>query len=303
MIKDNIIRAAFLKTSLLAAVWSGVALAEGVPEPTGVPVAGGSDARQLVARYGTILASKPVGVGGLTAWTVKKGQGTVVLYTTADAQALFAGVVWDARTGRNLSDPLQAVVPNVQASQSVAGPVVEEKEMPVLRMAAAFDGEFRGELPESIKTVDSLAGVREGRGDVADTLYIIVDPRCPRSRQAFQATRPYVERGVTIKWIPTAALGDPSNGVPMAASILQADDEHILERMLGKNEKIKTPPTKETAEALQNNLSFLFAAFSHNSEQPAGVPVAFYIDRRINKPRMMTGVWSNVVLEELLGKI
>lgn len=255
------------------------------------------DASSLVSRYGTIVDRRDVGAGGLTAWTVEKGGRRVVLYTTADAQALFTGVVWDAATGRNLSD---AFVPG---GTSVPRIVQQPPEQTGVRVAAAFDGKFSGAVPASMQAVDSLAGIKEGRGGIADTLYIIVDPRCPYCRKAYNITRDYVKKGYSIKWIPVVALGDPANGVPLAATILQSGDKNIIERVLGKHEQIRTPPSKETEAALSTSLAFMFAAFERNGGQQAGVPVGFFIDRRSGKPRMMTGVSEKVVLEDIFGKL
>jgi len=264
----------------------------------------GLDPAAVVSRYGKITDRRPVGVGGLTAWTVEHGGRKVVLYTTADTQAIFTGVVWDAATGRNLSDQFIPGIPGsvTVAARPMAIPSVVA-EQPGVRVAAAFDGKFTGTIPESMKTVDSLAGIKEGNGGIADTLYIIVDPRCPYCRKAYNITREYVKKGYTIKWIPTVALGDPANGLPLAATILQSKDKDVLERVMGKHEQIRTQATKETEEALRTSLAFMFAAFEQNGGQQAGVPVAFFIDRRTGKPRMMTGVSEMVVLEDIFGKL
>jgi hypothetical protein len=259
------------------------------------------DPSVVVSRYGKIVDRHPVGVGGLTAWTVEKAGRKVVLYTTSDAQAIFAGVVWDAATGRNLSDQFISGNDAITAQPMVIPPVAAEQ--PGVRAAAAFDGKFTGDIPESMKTVDSLAGVKEGKGGIADTLYIIIDPRCPYCRKAYNITREYVKKGYTIKWIPVVALGDPANGLPLAATILQSKDKDVVERVLGKHEQIKTQPTKETEEALRTSLAFMFAAFEKNGGQQAGVPVAFFIDHRTGKPRMMTGVSEMIVLEDIFGKL
>ncbi len=219
-----------------------------------------------------------------------------MLYTTSDAHAIFTGVVWDAATGRNLSDQF---IPGAQPI--AASPIAPEQ--PGVRAAAAFDGKFTGPIPESMKTVDSLAGITEGKGGIADTLYIIVDPRCPYCRKAYSITRQYVQKGYTIKWIPAVALGDPVNGLPLAATILQSKDKKVVERLLGKHEQIRTQPTKETEEALRSSLAFMRAAFAHNGGQQPGVPVAFFIDRRTGKPRMTTGVSELVVLEDIFGRL
>lgn len=264
---------------------------EDVVGPQAAQPADALDAAVVVSRYGTITESRPVGVGGLTAWTVEKGGRKVVLYTTGDAEAIFTGIVWNAATGRNLSDQFSSVnvaQGGVRAPSAAPNPV----------RSSAFDGDFTAEIPESMKTVDSLAGFKEGDGDIANTLYIIIDPRCPYCRSAYDISREYVKRGFSIKWIPTVALGDPANGLPLAATLLQSEDPDAIDRVLGHRQPVKTQPTKETEDALSLNLAFMFAAFEQNGAQQAGVPVAFFIDRRTGHPRMMTGVSERVVLED-----
>ncbi|MCX2889476.1 MULTISPECIES: hypothetical protein [unclassified Pseudomonas] len=266
---------------------------------------------QRVSRYGRIVSARPVGLGGLTAWTVEKNGHQVVLFSTPDSAVLFTGVAWNAETGSNISDAFlpgvaQAVVaPPVAApvAAAPAAPQMSPVEAPNVREAAAMDGSFKGAIPESMKTVDSLAGIKEGKGGIGDTVYIIIDPRCPYCREAYNLTRAYAAKGHSIKWIPSAALGNPADGVPLAATILQAKDQKMLARVLGKHEQVRSEPSPETVEQLSTNLAFLFAAFEHNGKEQAGVPAAFFIDHRTGKPRMMTGLSQAVVLEDIFGKL
>ncbi|PYB71064.1 hypothetical protein DMX11_20790 [Pseudomonas sp. LB-090624] len=266
---------------------------------------------QRVSRYGRIVSARPVGLGGLTAWTVEKNGHQVVLFSTPDSAVLFTGVAWNAETGSNISDAFlpgvaQAVVaPPVAApvAAAPAAPQMSPVEAPNVREAAAMDGSFKGAIPESMKTVDSLAGIKEGKGGIGDTVYIIIDPRCPYCREAYNLTRAYAAKGHSIKWIPSAALGNPADGVPLAATILQAKDQNMLARVLGKHEQVRSEPSPETVEQLSTNLAFLFAAFEHNGKEQAGVPAAFFIDHRTGKPRMMTGLSQAVVIEDIFGKL
>ncbi|MBK4987445.1 MULTISPECIES: hypothetical protein [Pseudomonas] len=268
---------------------------------------------QRVSRYGRIVEARPVGLGGLTAWTVEKNGHQVVLFSTPDSAVLFTGVAWNAQTGANISDaflpgvahmpgpapaPVAAAVPAVPVA-----PLMSPVESANVHEAAAMDGTYKGDIPESMKTVDSLAGVKEGKGGIGDTVYIIIDPRCPFCREAYNLTRAYAAKGHTIKWIPSAALGNPAEGVPLAATILQANDKQTLARVLGKHEPIRSEPSPETVEQLSTNLAFLFAAFDNNGKDQAGVPAAFFIDHRTGKPRMMTGLSQAVVLEDIFGKL
>jgi len=271
---------------------------------------------QRVSRYGRIVNARPVGLGGLTAWTVEKNGHQVVLFSTPDSAVLFTGVAWNAETGTNISDAfLPGVAPAAAAAPAtplpatpavVAAPaaaLMSPVEAANVREAAAMDGSYTGDIPESMKTVDSLAGVKEGKGSIGDTVYIIIDPRCPFCREAYNLTRAYAAKGHSIKWIPSAALGNPADGVPLAATLLQAKDQKTLERVLGRHEPIRSEPSPQTVEQLSTNLAFLFAAFENNGKQQAGVPAAFFIDHRTGKPRMMTGLSQAVVLEDIFGKL
>ena len=315
--------------AMLAALAAGVSVAHAAPAQSAdlsafITAQGAAQANpaqqelddltaQRVSRYGRIVSARPVGLGGLTAWTVEKNGHQVVLFSTKDSAVLFTGVAWNAETGSNISDAFlpgvaQAVVapPGAAAAAApapLAAPQMSPVEAPTVREAAAMDGSFEGAIPESMKTVDSLAGIKEGKGGIGDTVYIIIDPRCPYCRQAYNLTRAYAAKGHSIKWIPSAALGNPADGVPLAATLLQTKDQKVLARVLGQHEQVRSEPSPETVEQLSTNLAFLFAAFEHNGKEQAGVPAAFFIDHRTGKPRMMTGLSQAVVLEDIFGKL
>ena len=255
----------------------------------------GLDPAVVIQRYGTILHREPLGVGGLTAWTVEKNGQRVVLYSTSDSQAIFSGIVWDSATGRNVSDSVHPVA----SAALTAGMAAHAAE-------GALLGPYSGPIPESIKTIDSLVGIKEGQGGPGETLYVIWDPRCPYCRRAYQNTREYVKHGFTIKWIPTAALPDPDQGTALAATILQAppsQQANLLARVLGQHESLSAVPTEATRAALARNLQFFFAAFQNNGIERAGVPAAFFLDRRTGQPRMMTGISEMPVIEAVFGRL
>lgn len=291
---------------------------------TPVPQAGGGtealQAAQAMAsdpvmahltRYGTPVTKQVMPVGGLTMWTVISKNGkTVKLYTTADGKALVSGVVWNLETGANVTDSaaLPMPLPGADANFAARLPQVVAPATPTSNLVtgrhvlpAAFDGKAPTEIPEAIRLVDGLAGFKEGKGGPADTLYVIIDPRCPYCRSAYLKTREHVAKGMTIKWIPTAALGRPEQGLPLATTILRSKDPSVLERVLGKHEPIATVPTQPDVAALNNNLDFMFEAFKQNGEPSPGVPVAFFVDRRSGKARMMMGVSEQAVIDDILG--
>jgi hypothetical protein len=272
------------------------ASASGVePAHGGLAVINGLDAAAVIQRYGTILHRQALGVAGLTAWTVAKDGHRLVLYSTSDGQAIFSGIVWDSATGKNLSD---SVLPVANAASPVG--------MSAAAAGGALLGRYSGPIPESIKTIDSLVGIKEGQGGPSETLYVIWDPRCPYCRRAYANTREYVKRGFTIKWIPAAALPNPEQGWALAATILQAppaQQANLLRRVLGEHEPLATVPTEATRTTLTRNLQFFFAAFQNNGIGRAGVPAAFFLDRRTGQPRMMTGISELPVIEAVFGKL
>ena len=101
-------------------------------------------------------------------------------------------------------------------------------------------------------------------------------------------------------------LGNDQQGNALSATILQAKPDQqfeILRQVLGNKEEIATQPAKETLEALGRNAAFFFAAFQNNRVDQAGVPVAFFLDKRTGQPRMLTGVSEIPILEEIFGKL
>ncbi len=262
------------------------------------------DQEILLKRYGTVMDKRPLGVGGLTAWTLEKNGHRVMLYTTADGQAVISGVVWDTMTGRNISEQVGVMAPGIlplPATTGVAPALLTSS------VTGALVGPYSGPIPESIKAVDSLAGIKEGKGGAADTLYAIFDPRCPYCRKVYGVTRDYVKRGFTIKWIPSTALGRPDDGIPLAATVLQAkpsEQADILRRVLGEKEQIRSVPTKATTDALAQNLDFFYSAFRNNSSSGTmGVPVGFFLDKKTGSPRMITGVSELPIIQSIFGRL
>lgn len=258
------------------------------------------NAQQVMERYGKVVDQRLIGAGGLTAWTMEKNGRRVVLYTTPDVGVIISGVVWDAATGQNLSDQFAIKPVGLPVGAAATAQPLAQPEN------GALVGKYNGAIPESITAVNSLAGIKEGKGGPADTLYVIFDPRCSYCRRAYHETRPYVKRGFSIKWIPAVALGNPEQGIPLAATVLQAkpaQQADILRRVLGNKEEIETAATKETQASLARNLEFFFAAFQNNRVDEAGVPVAFFLDKRTGKARMMKGLSELPVIEAVFGKL
>ena len=110
---------------------------------------------QRVSRYGRIVNARPVGLGGLTAWTVEKNGHQVVLFSTPDSSVLFTGVAWNAETGVNISDAFLPGVAqmnnprpaNPPVAAAPAAPLMSPVEATNVREAAAMDGQYHGAVP------------------------------------------------------------------------------------------------------------------------------------------------------------
>lgn len=255
---------------------------------------------QDIEKYGRIVGHKTLSQYGLQAWIVEKNGNRVVLYAFDGSNTIFTGIVWDARTGVNVSDQFVPLVQQAEMTEPVQG-----NGMPMIsspNRVGALESVYEGDIPESMNMLEALAGYKEGVGGIADTVYIIIDPRCNYCAQAYRNTRKYIARGYTIKWIPTVALGQPETGIPLAATILQEQDPNIIAKVLDEHANITTEPTEETLGKLADNLDFLIAVFKQNGNKPAGVPAAFFIDHRSGEPRMLLGVSEDVVLQEIFGK-
>jgi hypothetical protein len=208
-----------------------------------------------------------------------------------------------------LSAPTSAT-PVATATPTSYAPTPVESVEAVPNARFAMDGHIDGTVPKSIQTLDGLAGVTEGEGGPGDTVYVIIDPRCPHCQEAFRDSRRFVA-GHTIKWIPALALADPASGKMLAATLLQnRKDGHmdagLLMRLLGDHEQIRTEPTSETLNDLDHNLAFLYAAFEENAGTAPGqtvgigVPAVFLLDHRTGKPRMFSGLPATA-LTDLFG--
>lgn len=156
-------------------------------------------------------------------------------------------------------------------------------------------GEYKGEVPELIKFVDGLAGFKEDPSKSAvDTLYVVYDPRCPYCHKFFETTRSLdlKSKGVTIKWLPTLALGDARVGtkdaeLAVAGLTLKGgkDDKAFADSF--DNIAPDVTVTSEHQTRLEENLRFLLDS-SQAQGVTAAVPTAFYLDKKSGQPRMIS---------------
>lgn len=273
--KKSIVSGLIATVSVLlaqAAVAASLALPAGVVKPP------------FFDKQGISVLSYQKGPSGLNVWKVERDGVRTVFYTTSDNKALISGVVWDAKTGANLSD--QFITADMRAVAQGQG--------------AQFSP---GKVPDAIKGIASLVGVREGGGDADKTLYIIFDPRCGHCHAVYKKTRQYVANGGTIKWIPVTVLGQPEAGVRLVSDILQARNpvQALAAAMADKNSG--SQPSAQTLKAVSENEAYFWAAFERNpSAGNAGVPVAFFVTRQ-GVPQMVGGIDDDILLNQIFADI
>lgn len=242
------------------------------------------------------------GVGGLNIWQVEKGSTKTVFYSTPDNKVLMSGVLWDAATGANMSDAYitAEMVANPVALAAAAPPAAIPDVTAVLLKEGMFGPKITS---EAINNIAPLVGVKEGRGTIDKTLYIMFDPRCPYCHSVYNKTRAYVKAGGTIKWLPVVVLGDKANGVRLVADILQArDPAAAMVKVFGKPVGVATADAS-TTKVVRDNEAYFFAAFDRNKAVgQAGVPVAFF-ETKTGEPQMVSGIDDDELLKRILADI
>jgi hypothetical protein len=252
-----------------------------------------------VLSLGEIVDMREMPENNLTAWLIRAPNGRqMTFYTTADGKNIFSGTVWDLATKQNINQ-----VFDTNASVGITGSAGQSvQEVVQTDGGSSLLGKYTGEIPEAIKALDSLGGPKIGNGGPGETLYVIIDPRCPYCHQAYDSLKPYMDKGVTIKWIPTVALGQPEQGLPQANAVLHARTRAELDKIMTDPKAYPRALEGKDGEDLQRNLSFMFQAFEQNGGQ-AGVPAAFFVDKNTGQPRMMMGLSEEAVIQAILGKL
>jgi len=243
-----------------------------------------------IAAYGKIITKKKIDEY-LTAWVVEKNTKRIILYTTNNQNIVLAGIAWDVKTKENLNKQFD----NYMFAQNK----IDNKEN-IYSTQPNKNKIFQ--TPEAISTLNSLDGIKEGNGNVIDTLYIIFDPKCSYCRQAYQKSRKYITSGKSIKWIPALVLGNSIESQMQAAAILQADSNdqaNILKRILGDKEQSNLKPNSKTLNSLQKNKDYFFAAVKNSNIPQAGVPIGFFFDKNKGKPRVLMGLSEDEILDDI----
>lgn len=131
-----------------------------------------------------------------------------------------------------------------------------------------------------------------------NTVYIMYDPRCPYCHNIYEMTKAddLKAKGITVKWLPTTALGVSSTHddvVLNATYAMQAKNLNEFDGVFngGSSAPNGFVPNDEQLESLNNNLEFLRASANqvYGENAPLSVPAMMFIDKRLNEPRLIFG--------------
>lgn len=257
--------------------------------------------KSAVEAFGTV--EKQQTIGSMTANVVRTDNGQAIVYSTNDGKNLIMGDVYDLN-GKPLFDKLLSEVYNIPMGDN---PVAAGAGTGIGQVL----GEYTGDVPEAFTYLESLGGYKEDPSkSPADTVYVIYDPRCPYCHEFFRKTRgiDLKAKGVTIKWLPTTALGqaDPGSDVEkLAAKGLHIQNAEEFEKTFGQNPD--TPDiivTDEDRAKLSENLAMLFGSTEelYGPNAPKAVPTAFYLDKQAGLPRLLAGPNEDTAFKTIFGE-
>lgn len=202
-------------------------------------------------------------------------------------------------------------------SQPVAAPVAQapsQQPVPTTNADAQIGGielavgKYEGEVHPIVNILDGLQGFKYDKSvPAADTVYIIYDPRCPYCHTLFDKiqTIDLKAKQITIKWLPTLALGEDAEAAKRAVSSLAAKSVEEFETSFKSETDFSGVTLSQSdQDALNENMAFLFEASDQTfgENHPKSVPAAFFINKKTGAPNMMYGASDDAVFKQIFGE-
>lgn len=209
--------------------------------------------------------------------------------------------------------------PSIETAAPVAAPVatapaaapVEAQPAAAVEAPLGFAmavGKFEGEEHPIVNILDSLKGFKyDDSVAAADTVYIVYDPRCPYCHNLFDriSNIDLKEKQITVKWLPSLALGTDENGEKLAAMALRAKTVEDFGASFVKGvDTSGVTVTQADKDVLNENMAFLFEASDQTfgQDHPKSVPAAFFIDKATGTPNMMYGASDDAIFKQIFGE-
>lgn len=230
----------------------------------------------FIAERGATVVKVEPGPGGMTAYTALKDGKPFVVFTSADQQVTMVGVLFDSKTGANLSDAYVDRANAMRVTGAASTPIVPRatgaSAAPAMSANDVFAGRAAHQPIAEMLFSSTVAGVVEGNGTATNTAYVFFDPQCGYCHELYRRTRQVVKGGKSIKWIPVNVLGD--KGIPLAAEVLR-QGMPAMERLAGNSLQASSPPTTLEREQIRNNTRF-FNDIAHQAGKQMATPTTVF---------------------------
>lgn len=224
-------------------------------------------ALQRIASHGAQLFALPAR-HGLRAVFARNGNEFRVFYITPDGQAEIGGVMWDA-TGHNITRDqvagIPGVIPTVHLTSGGGNGQPSAADVPVSHPEAQLSAAHFG-----------LEGAKD-----APRVYMVMDPLCPYSIQAYKDLSPYVTAGkVQLALVPISINDHENDGAstPAALEMLSAPQTgmgKVWSRIIASGHAdAGTLPSDDASASLALNM-----ATAHGIEL-RGTPTFVWTDRQ-----------------------
>lgn len=225
--------------------------------------------------------------GGVMAYLSSKDGLPVVFYGVGDGSVAFVGVMFDSKTGKNLSDAM--VERSQQLIQSRVGSVAQAAPQP------SNAGQSSSIL--EILMSKSVAGVTEGKL-TEQTTFVFFDPRCHYCHELYKNTRKLAQAGASIKWIPVNTLGEP--GMPLSAEALRGGMPVIDALSMGRL-KSGSSMSDQEKQAIVNNTQ-LHAEIVRTFHMDRATPTIVFRDVNAKMSILQDDGSNKVALAAAFGK-
>ena len=231
-----------------------------------------------------------------------------LMYSLLPTVAIIIGlVVIFVMMDRNTSQTTPVATPVTQTLPEGA-PVAQSQTEQVGAYAMAV-GKYEGEEPELIKLLDKMGGFKMDESvSPSDTVYVVYDPRCPYCKSLYEKSlnTDLKGKGITIKWLPSVALGvdgkdDPA--VKRAAYGLIAKNTDEFTTSMNGAQPTDFSLTTDMMMRLDENYTFLQESSiqTFGADYEMSVPAAFFLDKTTGSPQMMYGASDERVFRTIFG--
>ncbi|MGP9666565.1 hypothetical protein [Psychrobacter sp. AOP31-A1-22] len=278
-----------------------------------------------IEKLGEVVSRHEVPNSTMTAWYIKvKDTGeNALFFTTRDGKTMAGGSLWDTATGEPITADLAAkmISDNPElATGEVAGNSGSAQASPQASASASQPdmtpgqaiGKWDGEVPKVFEVLDTLGGFKEDESVAPeDTIYLLYDPRCPYCTEFLKKSRniDMKAKGVTIKWLPSVALGVQGEDDPVIAQaaygLVTTNINDFMKSFGTGGDAMRVDTVSDDQmNALDANLSLLYEAADRTFGEgsPKAVPAAFYMDKRNGTPRMVYGAQEDNILVSIFGE-